>query len=62
MWYAYDMRTEQEIREKLKKVMDDERLHYPPADVFINAPLALIQTHLEAQRGLLTWILNECGE
>ncbi len=52
------MKTKKEIEEKLKKVESDERLHYPSADVFTNAPLALIQVELESQRDILKWILN----
>ncbi len=36
----------------------DERLHYPPANVAINAPLALIQVQLEATQATLRWVLK----
>ena len=52
------MKTKKEIEKKLKKVESDERLHYPTADVFSNAPLALIQVSLESQRDILKWILS----
>ena len=31
------------ITTEIKKIEDDERYHYPPANIQINAPLALIQ-------------------
>ena len=37
----------------------DERLSYPAADVFSNAPLALIQTDLEAKVRTLEWVLKK---
>lgn len=40
------------VEEEIKKMEDaidaDERYHYAPADVFINAPLALIQVSLDS--------------
>ena len=55
------MKTEGELRRMLKEIEDDERLHYPCANVQINAPLALIQVALEAQRAILLWALNLKG-
>lgn len=51
------MKTKKEIEAKLKKVESDERLNYPPADVFSNAPLALTQVALKNQRDTLKWVL-----
>ena len=51
------MKTTQEIRSKLDQIISDERLSYEPANVFINAPLALIQVHLKAQADILHWVL-----
>lgn len=42
----------------LKKVESDERLHYKPANVLVNAPLALIQTELETTSRVLRIILG----
>ena len=53
------MRTKEEIKERLETIEADERLSYPPAQIQINAPLALIQLSLETQRDVLKWILNE---
>ena len=52
------MITEENIRDWLEKVEKDERLQYKPADVFTNAPLALIQTQLETGSILLRSILE----
>ncbi len=52
------MKNKKEIEARLKEVESDERLHYPSADIFSNAPLALIQVALENQRDILKWILS----
>jgi hypothetical protein len=52
------MKTEQELRAKLKEVESDARLGYTPATIVENAPLALIQLELETKRDLLKWILK----
>jgi hypothetical protein len=52
------MKSAQEIAEKLREICSDERLSYPAASVFVNAPLALIQTDLEAKRRILQWVLD----
>lgn len=52
------MKTEKEIKAKLAELKSDERLSYPPADVFSNAPLALIQVELEAKVKALEWVLQ----
>jgi len=53
-----DMKTKDEIEKKLQEVEADERLGYPAATVFANAPLALIQMELEAKRATLKWVLE----
>jgi len=53
-----NMKTKDEIKKKLKEIESDERLKYLAATVFENAPLALIQTHLEATRTTLKWVLQ----
>jgi len=55
------MRTKKEIEAKLADVESDERLGYEPANVFVNAPLALIQMDLEARQSVLKWVLEEEG-
>lgn len=44
------------IREEIARVSADERLSYPPADVTINAPLALIQVALKSRIQALQWL------
>ncbi len=51
------MKSERQIRKMLKTIKADDRLKGRPATVDINAPLALIQTHLEAQIQILNWVL-----
>ena len=53
------MRTESEVRDRLAICLADARLHYPPASVVINAPLALIQVALEEERDILEWVLDD---
>jgi hypothetical protein len=52
------MKTPEEIKAKLEEIASDERLSYPPALVFSNAPLALIQTDLCASVEILQWVLD----
>lgn len=44
----------------IDSVEADERFHYPPAAVDINAPLALEQVAMGAKRGAAQRILNAC--
>ena len=53
------MQTEVEIKKRLKKILSDERLGYPSANVQVNAPLALIQLQLETERDILKWVLKQ---
>ncbi|MBT6051745.1 MAG: hypothetical protein HOG49_33495 [Candidatus Scalindua sp.] len=53
------MKTKKEIQDKLKELKGDERLGYPAATVFANAPLALIQLGLESEIGILKWVLKD---
>ncbi|QMS78789.1 hypothetical protein [Aeromonas veronii] len=52
------MKSEQEIRNKIAELEADERLHYPAASVFSNAPLALIQTDIRGQLKALHFALG----
>lgn len=47
-----------EITNELSRIESDDRLSYPPATVFENAPLALAQCGLENQRRALKWVLK----
>lgn len=53
------MKSPEEIRKRIAKIEADERYHYPPADVEINAPLALIQLEMETTVAVLKWVLEE---
>lgn len=53
------MKTGKAIRAKLVKTEQDERLHYEPALVQVNAPLALIQVGLRTTSDVLRWVLGE---
>jgi len=52
------MRSKHDIQTLLDKLTSDDRLSDPPANVFINAPLALIQLELEAKITILKWVLS----
>ena len=55
-------KLEEWIDEQIKEVEEDERFHYKPANVIINAPLALIQVGLDSQMRVLKKVkelLNE---
>lgn len=53
------MKSSQVIAKKLQELMEDERLKAPPAQVGINAPLALIQVDLGATVAALKWVLTD---
>lgn len=52
------MKTHAEIRAKLDKHLADERIHYAPAQVQINAPLALHQISEHSIIRTLEWVLE----
>lgn len=52
------VRAPEEIEAMISKVESDERYNYPPADVFSNAPLALIQVEMKATVDTLKWMLG----
>ena len=52
------MKTQQELEARLAEIEADERLHYRPALVQVNAPLALIQTALATEANALRWALD----
>lgn len=56
------MKTRAEIEKRLAALKADERLSYPPANVFTNAPLALIQVALKNEIMALAWVLKESEE
>lgn len=52
------MKTHKEIRAKLDEALADERIHYAPATIQINAPLALHQLHQSGVIRTLEWVLE----
>jgi len=50
--------AKKKIAERLAAYEEDERGHYPPATVFENAPLALVQISLEVGKRELSWVLK----
>ena len=44
------------IDKRMKEIDNDTRYHYPPADIRINAPLAIIQTGLDVEMAVLRTI------
>ena len=59
------MKTKEQILQGIKKIKDDSRMkgygtdEYKPANVQINAPLALIQTNFEGFISALEWVLED---
>jgi hypothetical protein len=53
-----NMRTPQEIAEKLIELKSDERMSYPSTSVFVNAPLALHQMGAATKINTLEWVLG----
>lgn len=53
------MKSLEEIKEKIEEIKKDERLGYPPANIFVNPPLALVQVNLESFIQALEWVLSE---
>jgi hypothetical protein len=55
------MKTQEEIEERIKQIEADSRYQAPPALVFVNSPLALIQTDMKAEVRALRWVLEKLG-
>ncbi len=49
----------QYVTQEMAKIDADERFHYPPASIFSNAPLALIQTDLKTRYQMLKEIKEQ---
>ena len=56
------MKSREEIEKRIAELKADERLGYRPANVFTNAPLALIQVALKNEIMALNWVLKESEE
>ncbi len=52
------MQTEEQITARLNELLADDRISYPAATVFANAPLALIQTAMETEVHALQRVLE----
>jgi hypothetical protein len=52
------MKTIQQIKQRIDELKADERLYYPSASVFANAPLALLQNAMAAELNALEWALD----
>jgi hypothetical protein len=52
------MQTEREIHKRINEILTDERLSYKTADIFTNAPLALIQLEMETELHILENVLE----
>lgn len=52
------MQSEKKIKERIHEIISDERLSYPAADIFSNAPLALIQLAMETELHSLEKVLE----
>ena len=47
------------IEQQIAEIEADSRFYYPPASLFSNAPLVVIQTDLKSRHKVLTDILNK---
>jgi hypothetical protein len=52
------MQTEREIHKRINEILSDGRLSYKTADIFTNAPLALIQLEMETELHILENVLE----
>lgn len=52
------MRTHDEILAEIRRLAEDDRYWYETANVFVNAPLALVQTNMWSRAGALLWVLG----
>lgn len=50
------------IKDEIAEIENDERYHYASASVFINAPLALIQTEMRAKMNAYKSVLEKVKE
>jgi hypothetical protein len=52
------MKTEQVIRDQIEKLAAADAHKEPAADIEVNAPLALLQTEIDAKIAALEWVLR----
>jgi hypothetical protein len=48
--------TRADAMDRLRRIMEDSRYHYEPADVEVNGPLALIQSEQRGKAQVYAWI------
>jgi len=48
----------EELKDAIESITSDERYHYSPAQVHINAPLALIQVAMKSRVDALNLVLD----
>lgn len=53
------MKTQKQIKDKIREIENDKRYKYPTATIVENAPLALVQLEMESFIGILKWVLRE---
>ena len=52
-------RTDSEIRKRIAQIKSDNRMGYKPANIAVNAPLALIQVEGDSAVAALEWALGD---
>lgn len=52
------MKTPEQIIEAMEEILNDERFWYQPANVAVNAPLALIQVAFDNKLAAYGWVLG----
>lgn len=50
--------SEEQIQKRISEILEDERFSYKSADIFTNAPLALIQLSMEVELHTLQKVLG----
>lgn len=56
------MRSKKQITARIAEIKKDPRFSYPPAQVQVNAPLALIQVEMKSRVEALEWVLEHSCE
>ncbi len=47
-----------QINSRLQEIKSDDRFLVEPANVFVNAPLAIVQIQFETEKRTLEWVLR----
>ncbi|MGV0854628.1 hypothetical protein ACTS95_08070 [Empedobacter brevis] len=51
--------SKEDIKNRIREILKDERLFYPTANVLINAPLAMVQIQLQTELWTLQNVIGE---